>query len=354
MLEAFGSARDALAAGPAAWREHGLGEAQAALLRRPDAAVIARGLDWLGGAGHHLVACHAPDYPATLARSPYPPLALFVAGEPAALWHPMVAVVGSRAATPAGRENAAAFSRGFVAAGLAVGSGLAAGIDTAAHQAALDSGGLTVAVLGTGADVAYPASNRALHAAIEARGALVSEHLPGTAPHKLHFPSRNRILAGLALGTVVIEAAERSGALITARLAAEAGREVFAVPGSIRNPLARGCHRLIRDGAQLVESHREVTTAVGAAALDLAADLRGRLGDPIQQTGCLPGANATDGAGADPQRDRVWSALGTDPTTMDELVDRTGLTTADLSPILLAMELDGRMSVQHGRYYRMA
>ncbi|HEY4555434.1 MAG TPA: DNA-processing protein DprA, partial [Lysobacter sp.] len=177
-------------------------------------------------------------------------------------------------------------------------------------------------------------------------------HPPGTAPHRTHFPSRNRILARLALGTVVIEAAERSGALITARLAAEAGREVFALPGSIHNPLARGCHRLIREGAQLVESHQEVGAALARVALELASDLRARLAGPIEHEAAPPPAAMPDTAS--PEHDRVWHALGADPTTMDELVARTGLTPADLSPILLAMELDGRMSVQHGRYYRMA
>lgn len=352
LLEACGSSAAALAGGPPAWHAAGLDEAQIARLRAPDRTQLAQARAWHDAPGHHLIGVHDPDYPALLRRSPNPPLALFVAGDPTRLWHPAVAVVGSRGPTPAGRENAARFAHTFAAAGLAVGSGLAAGIDTAAHRAALDAGGLTLAVLGTGPDIAYPAGNRELHARIAAHGALVSEHLPGTGPHRTHFPSRNRILAGLSLGVVVIEAAERSGALITARLAAEAGREVFALPGSIHNPLARGCHRLIRDGAALVESEREVTAALAPLAAQLAADLRGRLDVPIP---AIDGAASGCGHGSDqaPADRRLWAAIGGDPVDMDALVLRTGLTPATLSSMLLAMELDGRIATQHGRYFRI-
>jgi len=242
-------------------------------------------------------------------------------------------------------------------------SGMAAGIDTAAHLATLDAGGLTVAVLGTGPDVPYPRSNARLLARIAENGAVVSEHLPGTGPLREHFPSRNRILAGLSLATVVIEAAQRSGALITARLAADAGREVFALPGSIHNPLARGCHRLIRDGAGLVESAAEVIAALAPLASQLAADLRHRLGAPITDGHIVPStlheAVQTTGPGRsgcspadDPIYQNLWKALGHDPTGMDQLVERTGLTPADLSSMLLLMELEGRVATQHGRYFR--
>ncbi|MFC0676604.1 DNA-processing protein DprA [Lysobacter korlensis] len=353
LLETTTAPAAALALGPCGWRAAGLGEAQVALLRSPEPAAIERARTWLAEPGHHLIGWHDPDYPALLRRGPSPPLALFVAGDPAYLWHPTVAVVGSRGATPGGRDNAARFARAFAKAGFAVGSGLAAGIDTAAHRAALDAGGLTVAVLGTGPDIAYPPSNRGLHAAIATAGALVSEHLPGTGARREHFPSRNRILAGLSLGTVVIEAAERSGALITARLAAEAGREVFALPGSIHNPLARGCHRLIREGAALVEAEHEVTAALAAVATQLAADLRVRLGTPIHTDtdDASPVGPSAPPAGTDERR--VWTALGTDPVAMDELVVRTGLTPAGLSSMLLAMELEGRIVTQHGRYSRI-
>jgi DNA processing protein len=353
LLEAAGSAAAALALGPPGWRAARLTDAQQSRLRRPDAARLDTHRAWLGAPGRRLVGWCDPDYPPLLRRSPSPPLALFVVGEPARLWHPTVAVIGSRAATPAGRENAARFADAFARAGFAVGSGLAAGIDAAAHRAALDRGALTIAVLGTGPDTAYPPGNRDLHARIAAEGVLVSEHPPGTGPRREHFPSRNRILAGLSLGVVVIEAAERSGALITARLAADAGREVFALPGSIHNPVARGCHRLIRDGATLVETDSEVTAALAGPALELAGDLRARLASPIQldsrATGdAAPGPSRPDGVDG-----RVWDAIGDDPVGIDTLALRSGLTPAALSSMLLAMELDGRIVTQHGRYYRV-
>lgn len=363
LLDQYGAARPALAAGPRAWRECGLSEPQVAALLKPDTARLDEAARWLADSAHHLLGWNDADYPPLLRRAPNAPLALFVAGDPALLWHPAVAVVGSRAASPAGRDNAAMFARALAAAGLGVASGLAAGIDAAAHEAALAAEGITVAVLGTGPDVPYPRGNAALHARIADRGAVVSEHLPGTGARPEHFPSRNRILAGLSLGTLVIEAAERSGALITARLAAEAGREVFAVPGSIHNPMSRGCHRLIRDGVALVENAGEVVAALAPAAQELATDLRLRLDDPISTmkpaAGAGPASHRTSSRGAgnvgddsDPDYQRLWSAIGHDPTGMDQLVERTGLTPAALSSMLVLMELDGRVATQHGRYYR--
>ena len=332
-------------------RSPGLSDAQkSALDAPPDTLAWAR--DWLSEPGHHLLGWHSPDYPPLLRRSPNPPVALFVAGEPARLWHPGVAVVGSRSPSAGGRDNARAFARAFAGSGLAVVSGLAAGVDTAAHEAALAIGGLTVAVLGTGPDVPYPPDNAGLLRRIADAGVVVSEHLPGTGPRKEHFPSRNRILAGLALGTLVIEAAERSGALITARLAAEAGREVFAVPGSIHNPMARGCHRLIRDGATLAESAPQVIAALNPAAALLAQDLRQRLDDPIHPGHGIVTHRAQDPCPEDPDYQNLWRALGHDPTDMDQLVERTGLTAAALSSMLLVMELEGRVALQHGRYSR--
>lgn len=354
LLDNHATPAAAWAAGPAAWRHAGLDQDQVRRIQAPDAANLVRGLQWLAAPGHHLVGWHDPDYPALLRRIPSPPLALFVAGDPAVLWHPSVALVGSRAPTTGGRDNAGDFARALAASGWCVASGMAAGIDTAAHTAALEAGGLTVAVLGTGPDLAYPRSNAALLARIATggQGAVVSEHPPGTQARREHFPSRNRLLAGLALGTVVIEAAERSGALITARLAAEAGREVFAVPGSIHNPLARGCHRLIRDGAGLVDSPDEVIIALGPLAAELAQALRGRLHAPNTTTPAITGAAAGSGNSPDPDHQRLWQAIGHDPTGMDQLVARTGLTTAELSSMLLLMELEGRVVVEHGRYSR--
>ncbi|HEU0305391.1 MAG TPA: DNA-processing protein DprA [Lysobacter sp.] len=364
LLDHHPSPAAALDAGATRWRACGLSEAQAGSLLKPDHAKLALARQWLAEPNHHLLGWTDPDYPPLLRRSPNAPFALFVAGDPMRLWHPSIAIVGSRAATPGGRDNAAAFARFISTAGFGVASGLAAGVDAAAHESALQAGGLTIAVLGTGPDVPYPRSHAGLHERIAAAGAIVSEHLPGTGARAEHFPSRNRILAGLSLGTLVVEAAERSGALITARQAVDAGREVFAIPGSIHNPLARGCHRLIRDGAVLAETAAEVVDALAPAAHQLAIDLRLRLGGPTSGTpdtrhGTLagdidPGPGAVHGhpEAGDADYQKLWKALGHDPTGMDQLVERTGLTPAELSSMLLLMELDGRVTTQHGRYHR--
>lgn len=350
LLDRHGAPARALDAGPSAWREAGLDEAQARALASAGPSPVA--VDWLAAPGRRLLGWHDPDYPALLRRIPGPPLALFVAGDAGLLWHPCVAVVGTRAPTAGGRDHARAFAHALARSGLGVCSGLAAGIDTMAHHAALEAGGATVAVLGSGLDRPYPRSNAGLLRDIAAHGVAVSEHLPGTGARREHFPARNRIIAGLSLGTLVIEAAHRSGALITARLAADAGREVFAVPGSIRNPMARGCHRLLRDGATLVEDPAEVVAALGPVAQSLADALRSRLQTPIQAVEGTCAATADPSTTADPDYHRLWSALGHDPSPMDQLLERTGLTAAEVSSMLLLMELDGRVVQAHGRYAR--
>ena len=345
-LTCFGGAA-AASASASAWRDAGLPPAALAALQRPDADRLAADLDWLAAPDHHLVACSSADFPPLLARSPAAPAALFVVGDPSCLWRPQLGVVGSRNPTAGGRDKARDFAATLSRAGLTITSGLAEGIDTAAHAAAIEAGGLTIAVMGTGPDRIYPPGQRALAQRIVAGGgALVSELPPGAGPQREHFPRRNRIIAGLSLGILVVEAAQRSGALITARQAAEAGREVFAIPGSIHNPLARGCHRLIREGVALVETAQEVLEAIAPLARELGSALRDRLdGDAGAPAPASP-------APADPDQERLWRALGHDPVGMDELAGRTGLTVAELSSMLLVMELEGRVSASNGRYAR--
>lgn len=249
-----------------------------------------------------------------------------------------MAVVGSRAASAGGRDHTRHFAASLANAGLGIVSGMAAGVDAIAHEAALArADGITVAVVGTGPDVAYPVQHHSLRDRIAARGAVVSEYLPGTCAVAAHFPARNRIIAGLALGTLVVEAAMRSGALITARLAAEAGREVFAVPGSLHNPLARGCHHLIRQGATLVQEPAQLVEGLRLLSGELADALRQRLTAPTELARTVPQPTPRR---CDPDYQRLWHALGHDPTPMDSLLERTGLTAAALSSMLLIMELE--------------
>lgn len=345
LLDTHGSAAAAVVSGRHGWRAAGLADGLIDGLPGDDDPLIDDDLRWLDGASHHLLCWGDEDYPPTLRDLPNAPAALFVAGDPTLLWHAQVAVVGSRNPTAGGRDNASDFAAELARSGLVVTSGLAAGIDAAAHLAALEAGGSTVAVMGTGPDRVYPSGNRRLAARIATDGALVSEYPPGTDARREHFPRRNRIVVGLSLGPLVVEAALQSGALISARLAAEAGREVFALPGSIHNPLARGCHRLIRDGAALVESADEILQALAGPARELGLQLRERLSKA--------GDNAVvERLTDDPERERLLAALGHDPVPMEQLVARTGLTVDALSSMLLVLELEGRVAAAHGRYAR--
>jgi DNA processing protein len=340
-----GAAEPALAAARRGDLARALDDDGRAWLRAPAATTIAADLAWLAAPGHALLTCDAEDFPSLLNEPAAAPAALFVAGDASALWRPQVAIVGSRNASPGGLATAAAFARALVAAGFVVTSGLAEGIDGAAHAAALDAGGATIAVLGTGPDLVYPPRHRGLAARIGAHGALVSEFPPGTPGHPAHFPRRNRIIAGLALGTLVVEASLRSGALITARNASEAGREVFAIPGSIHNPLARGCHRLIREGAKLVETVEEVIAELAPLAQSLGARLRERLSEAVAPPAAPPMR------GRDPDYARLLAALGHDALGIDVLAARTGLPASALSSMLLMLELEGEVSAAGGGIY---
>lgn len=324
-----------------------------AWLEQPDEARIAADLAWLAQPGHRLLRFTDADFPPQLETIPQPPAALFVSGDASLLLRPQVAMVGARSASVAGKANARAFARSLATAGFVIASGLADGIDGAAHEAALEAGQPTVAVIGTGPDLVYPRKHRDLSARIESHGALVSEFPPGTAARTDHFPRRNRIISGLSLGTVVIEAGLQSGSLITARLAGEQGREVFAVPGSIHNPLARGCHRLIREGARLVESASEIAESLVPAARALGVELAQRL-DQSPAERRERGQTATGGWRIDPEYQRLLDVLGHDQVALDELAARTGQTAAALSSMLLMLELEGCVEgLPGGRYQRL-
>ncbi|WP_243048347.1 DNA-processing protein DprA [Dyella sp. RRB7] len=313
-------------------------------LRQPDERRLAADLAWLAEPGRRLLCCTDEDFPPLLEAIPQPPAALFVVGDPSLLLHPQVAIVGARAATLGGRTHARAFAQALGLAGFTITSGMADGIDGAAHLGALDAGLPTLAVIGTGPDRVYPPKHRELARRIAAHGALVSEFPPGTPARGDHFPRRNRLLSGLALGTLVVEAGLQSGSLITARLAAEQGREVFALPGSIHNPLAQGCHRLIRDGARLVETASEIAEALAPAAVALGRELASRL-----DGGSEPSARSVV---VDPASQALLDVLGHGSMALDELAAHTGQTVANLSSALLMLELDGVIEALPGNRYQ--
>lgn len=338
-----------------ALRALGIGEELARTFLELAGRLESADAEWLAEPGNRLLNLADEDYPDLLRELSSPPPVLFVSGDLDLLWRAQIAIVGSRNPSAGGIDSARDFAACFARSGLLVTSGLADGIDAAAHAAALDAGEPTVAVVGTGPDRVYPARNRDLARRIRAHGCIVSQFAPGTAARAEHFPRRNRVIAGLALGTLVVEAALRSGALITARYASEAGREVFAIPGSIHNPMARGCHRLIREGAGLVETAGEVVEALAPAAQRLAGRLRQRL-NGLDERAALPDESAASqtkpGVDSDPERAALLAALGHDPIGIDQLADRTGLTVGVLSSMLLMLELEGVVSAQHGRYAR--
>ena len=306
-------------------------------LRRPDWRRVEQDLAWLEQPRNHLLRLDDPRYPSLLRQIPYPPPLLFVHGDPDCLRLPQLAIVGTRNPTPLGRETAQRFAAHLAEFGLLITSGLALGIDAAAHQGALAGGGRTIAVMGTSLDRVYPAQHRDLAHAIAERGALVSEFPVGTSPAAGNFPQRNRLISGLALGVLVVEAAAQSGSLITARLANEQGREVFAIPGSIHNPLAKGCHALIRQGAKLVETADDILEELGT----LAATTREVV---------FPVAAASSEA-LDEEYRQLLVAMGDEPVSIDLLVDRCGLTAEALSSMLLILELQGYAAAIPGGLY---
>lgn len=318
---------------------YGLRASARAAIRDLDWACIQPDLNWLSaGPGRQCLTLHDKAYPRLLAETAGAPPILFVDGDPACLSDPQLAIVGSRNPSPDGLAQARSFAQELSAYGILVTSGLAAGIDGAAHQAALSAGGRTVAVLGTGIDRIYPERHRRLAASIREGGALVSEFPVGTPPRAEYFPRRNRIISGLAMGTLVVEATQRSGSLITARCCAEQGRELFAIPGSIRNPLTKGCHRLIRDGAKLTETVEDILEELSPLA-----------GVVLKQAA----EAAPDMPCADSEHDHVLNEMGFAPISLDDLCMRSEMSAARLSSILLLLEMENRViSVPGGLYLR--
>lgn len=354
LLPALAAAGDvrAFVEEPRAWLPPALAARVAARIVEAarDEERLAADAAWLRGAANRaLIVCSNDAYPPLLAAAPDAPVALWVHGDASALHAPQVAVVGSRRPTPTGRQIARDWSARFAERGAVVTSGLAAGIDAAAHSGALDvPGGRTIAVCGTGPDLVYPEQNAELAARVAIRGAVVSEFPPGTPARPPNFPRRNRIISGLAVVTLVVEAASRSGSLITARLAGEQGREVCAVPGSVLNPLAGGCHALLKQGARLVETADEVLNALEFSSLFAAADAP-------DANGREAAARREARAGAlDKEYEMLLDALGFEPLDVDTLVDRTGFPAQIVSSMLLILELQGRVEPRAGRFCRVS
>ncbi|KQV53611.1 DNA processing protein DprA [Pelomonas sp. Root1217] len=295
--------------------------------------LIAKAGAWLQQPGHDLLVLGDADYPPRLLATADPPLLLWLQGRRELLGTPSIAIVGSRNPTAQGGDNARAFARALARGGYTIVSGLALGVDAAAHEGALDAGGATIAVVGTGLDQVYPRRNEALAARLLAGGGLmVSEYSLGTPVLPANFPRRNRIIAGLAQGCLVVEAAVQSGSLITARQAVEAGREVFAIPGSIHSPQARGCHALIRQGAKLVESAQDVL-------------------EELPPLGTVS-ARSADIEETPHEQQALLDAMGFDPVSLDALMARCGWPAAELSAALLELELDGHIARLAGQLFQ--
>lgn len=309
-----------------------------AYIRNPDWSAVEHDLKWLDQPHCHAITQQNKLYPPLLKEIPDPPVVLFTLGDPDQLVSMQIAIVGSRNPTASGERTTIEFARHLAGIGLTITSGMAVGIDAAAHSGALAGGGYTIAVAGTGLDKVYPTGNRKLARAIAAHGALVSEFPPGTPPRPENFPRRNRLISGLSLGTLVVEAAVQSGSLITARLAVEQGREVFAIPGSIHNPLARGCHTLLRQGAKLVENVHDILEELGALSA-------------WDETRIPPSASGSAASDVPRELLSLLEHIGFEPTAVDALVERSGLTANQVSSMLVVLELHGQIASAPGGLY---
>ncbi|MBC8519722.1 MAG: DNA-protecting protein DprA [Gammaproteobacteria bacterium] len=340
-LDYFGSPESVLESGRALLSKSGIFKREAldflAQTESKRAQLIEKDLRWLEGDDAHILFLGSEDYPQLLMEISDPPSLLFVRGNPDALLLPQLAVVGSRNPDVVGKEIARDFARKLARAGLTITSGMALGIDAEAHRGALD-GGKTVAVTGTGLDRVYPARNRDLAHEIVQQGAIVSEFAIGTEPRPENFPRRNRIISGLSIGTLVVQAARKSGSLITARMSMEQGREVFAIPGSIHNPLARGSHLLIRQGAKLVETTEDIIEELGGM-LNL---LREQL---VEHSSSEGGSTREE---SDPEVEQVLNAISYETVLVDQVVEFCGLTTEVVSSIIMRLEIKGEVATAPG------
>lgn len=333
LIGRYGSAAAAVGAGASGWQSAGVSREIWNALEQIDPTLIESDLTWCEVESRGLIPWTDARYPARLREIASAPPALFYRGDPDLLELPQLAIVGSRNATPQGLETAEGFAAELARRGLVITSGLALGVDGAAHRGALGAQGHTIAVCATGLDRVYPARHKALAEQIEREGLLLSEFAPGTAPRAEHFPRRNRLISGLSVGVLVIEAARESGSLITARLAAEQGREVFAIPGSIHNVMARGCHQLIRQGAKLVETVDDILEEIGS-----------QIGEWTRRTAESP----REGKQEQHRYQNVLDALGDQPQSLDVLVEKLGMSVDVLSTALLELELEGRLATTHG------
>jgi DNA processing protein len=346
LLNVFGSPEKVRSAGAGSLRQLGLKADTISAIQTPPADQIQADTDWLQHDDHHVITFHDARYPALLKTIPSAPPLLFVRGDPDFLQLPQLAMVGSRTPTAVGRKTAMEFARHLSRAGITITSGLARGIDAASHEGAVDGLAGTVALVAHGLDIVYPAEHRKLADAISRNGAIVSEHPIGTRPQKAYFPRRNRLISGLSLGTLVVEAALKSGSLITAKHALEQGREVFAIPGSIHNPLARGCHRLIRQGAKLVETAEDILEEISALLPGHAP-----VEPPLQAE---QGAENQSSQRLDPDHQKLLKCLAYEPMPIDELVDRSGFAASEVASMLLILELEGCVVSESGLYTRVA
>ncbi len=342
LLEHFGSAAAVLAAPRHQLEQLELSPEIIQRIQNPDEAGIERDLAWGNRENHHIISQDDPRYPDLLKTIRHPPYILFAIGDCDYLQQPQLAMVGSRNPTAAGKRTAHDFAHHLSNAGLTICSGLARGIDTFCHQGALKGLAGTVAVVANGLDKIYPPNNTLLAKQIASKGCIISESPVGTAPHKGLFPRRNRIISGLSLGTLVVEAAKQSGSLITARHALEQGREVFAIPGSIHNPLSRGCHSLIRQGAKLVET-----------AQDILEELLPLVNLPASSHTSAHIEQSESETILDPAYEKLLSSMEFEPVSIDELVERNPLTVAEIASMLLILELQGHVVSENGRYSRI-